>query len=73
MLVIEDSPAGVCAGLAAGCKVLALATTHDLAQLKAHSPTWIVHDLRSVRLVGSGTAVGELVMEISNAHSCETF
>ena len=34
-LVIEDAPAGVEAGVAAGMKVLAVATTHPLAQLGA--------------------------------------
>lgn len=30
MLVVEDAPAGVKAGKAAGCKVFGLATMHDL-------------------------------------------
>jgi sugar-phosphatase len=34
-LVIEDAPAGVDAGVAAGMKVLAVATTHPLARLGA--------------------------------------
>ena len=67
VLVIEDSPAGIRAGKAAGCRVLGLATTHDIAQLKANSPTWIVEDLRDIRLVGQGTAVGQWTMEISNS------
>nr|WP_168220666.1 HAD family hydrolase [Streptomyces sp. RFCAC02] len=40
--VIEDSPAGVAAGLAAGCAVLAVTTTHgprDLARADARFPT----------------------------------
>jgi len=64
--VIEDSPAGISAGKAAGCQVLGLATTHNIAQLKAASPTWIVEDLGSIRLVGEDSAVGALRMEISN-------
>lgn len=66
VLVIEDSPAGIRAGKAAGCKVLALATTHSIAQLKAtESADWIVQDLRSLRLVGI-TATAGVSMEISN-------
>lgn len=42
VLVIEDSPAGIAAGKAAGCKVIGLATTHSIAQLRAVRPDWIV-------------------------------
>jgi mannitol-1-/sugar-/sorbitol-6-phosphatase len=34
-LVIEDAPAGIAAGRAAGATVLALTTTHDAAELDA--------------------------------------
>ena len=67
VLVIEDSPAGIRAGKAAGCRVLGLATTHNIAQLKANSPTWIVEDLRSVRFIGEGPAVGQWTMKISGS------
>lgn len=50
LLVIEDAPSGVRAGKAAGFKVLALATTHKLEQLKEAGADWIVEDLRSVSL-----------------------
>ncbi|WEW61640.1 DL-glycerol-3-phosphatase [Emydomyces testavorans] len=57
MLVIEDAPSGIIAGKAAGFKVLALATTHSLAQLKEAGADWIIQDLRSVRLVKNETKV----------------
>lgn len=64
--MIEDSPAGVRAGKAAGCKVLGLATTHSVEELTATESTdWIVKDLRSVRFVGSSPAAG-VRLEISN-------
>lgn len=44
-LVVEDAPAGVEAGLAAGMRVLALATTHDAARLRGH---WVLRDLSGV-------------------------
>lgn len=72
-LVIEDSPAGCKAGKAAGCKVIGLATTHSIDQLRATRPDWIVRDLRSVRLVNDGTALaaagfkGKVNIEISDA------
>lgn len=47
-LVIEDSPAGIQAGKAAGCRVLAVTTTHSRAEVAAAGADWIVEDLRSV-------------------------
>lgn len=50
MLVLEDAPAGVKAGKAAGYRVVALATTHDVGQLREAGADWIVRDMRSVRV-----------------------
>ncbi|KAL8703383.1 MAG: hypothetical protein Q9201_003439 [Fulgogasparrea decipioides] len=66
VLVVEDSPAGVLAGKAAGCQVLGLATTHSTEQLKDSGADWIVEDLRSVLVVGL-SADGEIQIEIRNA------
>lgn len=54
VLVVEDAPAGVKAGKAAGSAVLAVATTHDVDVLRGAGADWVVEDLRSVRLVGKG-------------------
>ncbi|KAJ5047265.1 uncharacterized protein L3040_003102 [Drepanopeziza brunnea f. sp. 'multigermtubi'] len=51
VLVLEDSPAGILAGRAAGCKVLGLVTSHTVEQVVAAKPDWIVRDLKSVRVV----------------------
>lgn len=50
VLVIEDAPAGIQAGKKAGCNVIAVATTHNVAQLKAAGADWIVRDLRSIKI-----------------------
>jgi glycerol 3-phosphatase-1 len=50
MLVLEDAPAGVMAGKAAGYRVVALATTHDVGQLRDAGADWIVEDMSSVTL-----------------------
>jgi len=65
VLVLEDSPAGIQAGKAAGCKVLGVVTSHTVEQVLGAEPDWIVRDLRSVRIVGSSKDGVEL--EISNA------
>ncbi|KAL8929813.1 MAG: hypothetical protein Q9208_000957 [Pyrenodesmia sp. 3 TL-2023] len=66
VLVIEDSPAGVVAGKAAGCQVIGLATTHRIEQLRDSGADWIVQDLRSIVLVGLDSD-GSIQIEVRNA------
>ncbi|MEM9026138.1 MAG: HAD family phosphatase [Verrucomicrobiota bacterium] len=47
-LVIEDSVHGIEAGLAAGCKVLAVATTHSVEFLEKSGATWVVYRLSDI-------------------------
>ena len=49
-IVAEDAPAGIRAGKAAGCRVLALRTTAPDAELTQSGADWIVNDLASLRL-----------------------
>jgi glycerol 3-phosphatase-1 len=63
VLVLEDSPAGILAGKAAGCRVLAVVTSHTAEKIVAAKPDWIVKDLRSVRIV-QGSEKG-IELEIS--------
>jgi sugar-phosphatase len=51
-VVVEDAPSGVGAGLAAGCRVLAVLTTHAAEQVA--EATWRVRTLDDVR-VGEST------------------
>lgn len=67
VLVIEDSPAGIRAGKAAGCKVLGLATTHALDSIKEAGPDWIVEDLRSVRFRAWDETSRQVTLDIRNA------
>jgi sugar-phosphatase len=46
-LVVEDAPAGIEAGQAAGIRVLAVSTTHPGAKLRT---PWIVEDLRGITI-----------------------
>jgi len=60
-LVLEDAPAGVRAGKNAGFRVVALATTHGVGELRAAGADWIVRDMRSVtveRWDAKGRVVG---------------
>ena len=64
--MLEDSPAGIRGGKAASSFVVALATTHTIAQLRENEPDRIVKDLQSVRLVNRNAVTREVAMEISN-------
>ncbi|RMD44650.1 hypothetical protein DV735_g462, partial [Chaetothyriales sp. CBS 134920] len=50
LLVLEDAPAGVRAGKAAGCMVLGLATSHSMQDLKDAGADWVVRDLTFVKV-----------------------
>ncbi|KAL3428029.1 haloacid dehalogenase-like hydrolase [Phlyctema vagabunda] len=65
VLVLEDSPAGIKAGKAAGCKVIGVVTSHTVEQVVDAGADWIVHDLRSVKMVRNSE--GSVTLEISNA------
>jgi sugar-phosphatase len=54
-LVIEDAPAGIAAGLAAGAQVLAVTTTHDADQVS--SADVIVADLSYVQMKSTNDGV----------------
>ncbi|KAI2624781.1 HAD-like protein [Xylaria nigripes] len=65
VLVLEDSPAGIRAGKAAGCKVLGLVTSHTIEQVMAAEPDWIVKDLLSVKMVAHGED-GRVTLQFAN-------
>lgn len=51
ILVLEDSPAGIKAGKAAGCKVVGLVTSHTVEQVVGAGPDWVIKDLDSLKMV----------------------
>ncbi|EPS37952.1 hypothetical protein H072_8418 [Dactylellina haptotyla CBS 200.50] len=51
VLVLEDAPAGIRAGKAAGCKVIGLVTTHTKEEVIVAGADWIVTDLSCVKAV----------------------
>jgi sugar-phosphatase len=53
-LVVEDAPAGLASGRAAGCATLALVTTHAIADLDADA---VVASLADVRFVAGNTGI----------------
>lgn len=67
VLVLEDSPAGIRAGKSAGCKVLAVVTSHTLQQVIDAGADWVVRDLASVRVVNARPLSRGITLEIKNA------
>ena len=67
ILVLEDSPAGVQAGKAAGYKVVALATTHDVDRLRQAGADWIVRDMRSVTMTGHDAKTSKVKIVVQDA------
>ncbi|KAI5479042.1 2-deoxyglucose-6-phosphatase [Pseudohyphozyma bogoriensis] len=51
VLVFEDAPSGLKSGLAAGCKTLAVCTSHTRAQIEGYESTYKVLDLERVEVV----------------------
>ncbi|KAI4265755.1 MAG: hypothetical protein L6R38_009196 [Xanthoria sp. 2 TBL-2021] len=67
-VLVEDSPAGILAGKAAGCQVIGLATTHSIEQIRQSGADWIVQDLQSVTLLSKVVGVhGQIQIEIRHA------
>lgn len=62
-LVVEDAPAGVIAGKAAGCKVLGLKTTHEAAKMWEAGADFLCEDLSKVRARWEGM---KLIIEIDS-------
>ncbi|MFZ0808682.1 MAG: HAD family hydrolase [Candidatus Sulfotelmatobacter sp.] len=56
-IVVEDAPAGIRSGKAAGAKVIAVKTTAAEPVLRAAGADWIVSDCSHVQLVSSKGAV----------------
>src|ERR1700736_3100225 len=52
-MVVEDAPAGIRAGKAAGARVLALRTTAPDPELTQSGADWIANDLASLRFLSS--------------------
>ena len=64
-VVLEDAPAGILAGKAAGARVIALQTTERDALLREACADWIVKDCSSVR-VSPPTSGNEISLVLAN-------
>lgn len=67
ILVVEDAPSGIKAGKAAGFKVLALATTHKIDQLKDAGADWIVKNMLDLKISSWDTSKGKVSIMVTNS------
>jgi glycerol 3-phosphatase-1 len=67
ILVLEDAPAGVRAGKAAGFDVVGLTTTHKFAEMQAAGADWIVPNLENLQVIGFQTGTGRIKIKIKDA------
>ncbi|KAI9782957.1 MAG: hypothetical protein M1839_004432 [Geoglossum umbratile] len=65
ILVIEDSPAGIKSGKAAGCNVLGLTTTHPAKDVQEAGADWVVQDLQSVTFEGWDSKTRRMTLQIN--------
>jgi len=56
-LVVEDAPAGIQSGRSAGCKTLAVTTSHTRDRMVASRPDYLVDDLSSVTMIPDETGI----------------
>jgi len=67
-IVVEDAPAGIRAGKAAGARVLGLSTTMPRVELQDAGADWILRDCRDIE-IGYNTAPGSgLTLRLSAGH-----
>lgn len=71
VLVIEDAPAGIRAGKAAGFDVLALATTHKTEELVDAGADWIVQNLKSVCIRTDEEDLGSVRLSFLNPYRAQ--
>lgn len=65
-IVIEDAPAGVRAGKAAGCRVIAFDTTMPEAELREAGADWLAKDCGAISVISAGGESGiQLSVETS--------
>jgi sugar-phosphatase len=67
-VVVEDAPAGIRAGKAAGARVIAFRTTTPESEIKNAGADWIVDNCKSISVAPSN-ATAELSLVLSGEHT----
>lgn len=67
-IVVEDAPAGVRSGKAAGARVIGLLPIATRTELESEGASWTVKDCSAISLVSFATAGGKLRLELADAN-----
>lgn len=66
-VVVEDAPAGVRAGKAAGCRVVALGTTMPAAEMQEAGADWLIKNCGAISVISAASENGiRLALETSS-------
>jgi len=63
-VVIEDAPAGVLAGKAAGCRVIAFGTTMPETELQRAGADWIAKDCSAISVMNPAIRTGSISLSL---------
>ncbi len=63
-VVIEDAPAGVRSGKAAGCRVIAVCTTMPQAELRSAGADWLAEDCSAITLLSGERGESKLALRV---------
>ena len=71
-VVLEDVPAGVCAGKASGARVIAFTTTVAEPALREAGADWVLNTCADIRLLDRGQDLNLALTEVPRAHGGPT-
>ena len=66
-VVFEDSPSGICAGVASGATVIAVCTSHERAKIENCGAHFIVDTMEQVRVTVEGDRLGFTILPSAQA------
>jgi mannitol-1-/sugar-/sorbitol-6-phosphatase len=66
-MVVEDAPAGVRSGKAAGARVIGLCTTMPAREIRDAGAAWVVRDCAAISLVQAAIQDGKLTLMLAEA------
>lgn len=71
-IVVEDAPAGVRSGKAAGARVIGVTTIASEAELRKNGGDWVVENCAAISLVAPADETGKLSLSLKNVLAATT-
>ena len=70
-IVVEDVPAGVRSGKAAGCRVIALGTTMPEADLRNAGADWLAENCAAISVIAAQVTNGKITLAVEEIETSE--